>query len=157
VFAELPESSQSALFERLWRHFADPSHWTVFEDVAPAWQELERRGLVLGVASNFDSRLEAICRELSPFTTCHNVHVSSRLGWRKPSPNFFRGIQQALDLPPGEILLVGDDFDNDYRPALAAGWQSIYLQRGATVPLGGACDITTVQQLSDLLDLFAGH
>jgi putative hydrolase of the HAD superfamily len=109
----------------------------------------------LGVASNFDSRLHAICRGLEPFTTCDNVFVSSHLGWRKPSPQFFLAIQQSLNVAPAEIVLVGDDIENDYRPALAAGWQAILLRRNQSQPLNKEPPVLTIRRLTDLAEILA--
>jgi putative hydrolase of the HAD superfamily len=117
------------LFAALWDHFADPRHWSLLPDVAVCWRELEARGLILGVASNFDARLTAICHGLPPLNACLHVFVSSRLGFRKPGQGFFRAIETALCLRPDEIVLVGDDLENDYIAARKAGWQAVFLNR----------------------------
>ena len=117
------------LFDALWRHFADPAHWAVFDDVADCWRRLKERGLVVGLASNFDGRLEGIVRGLRPLAGCAHVFTSSGLGCRKPGRAFFACIAAALQLPPREIVLVGDDFDNDFLGAQRAGWRAALLDR----------------------------
>ncbi len=126
VFDDVPDIE--ALFQTLWRHFAEPGHWRVHDDAAECWQRLAESGFFLGIASNFDARLEAICQghELLAGRTCF---ISSHIGYKKPAPEFFRFIEQRLELRPDEILLVGDDLENDYLAAQAAGWQALLVAR----------------------------
>jgi putative hydrolase of the HAD superfamily len=130
VFPEV--ASTEALFQRLWEHFARPTSWRLYDDAADCWRRLSQRGLQLGIASNFDERLLSISRGLPPLDRCEHVVFSSQLGYRKPATRFFRAIERELGLTPHELLLVGDDWDNDYRAAQAAGWQAIYLDREAS-------------------------
>lgn len=118
-----------ATFAALWDHFAQPEHWRLDEDAAAVWRALAARGVTLGIASNFDARLTAICSALAPLSTCEHVFASSLLGWRKPSRQFFAAIEQRLSVPPELITLVGDDLENDYLAARAAGWQAVLVDR----------------------------
>ncbi len=120
-----------AIFAALWDHFADPGQWRLFADTAPAWEALAARGIVIGIASNFDDRLTTICQSLSPLDGCQHLFVSSQMGWRKPHPHLFAAIADQLALAPHEILLVGDDVENDYRAAQTAGWGALLLDRAS--------------------------
>jgi putative hydrolase of the HAD superfamily len=126
VFADV--SDAEGLFEALWEHFAQPQHWQVYDDVADCLAELRSCGCRLGIASNFDDRLDAICQS-QPVLHLLPRFVSSRIGHKKPSPEFFRAIERILDLPPERILLVGDDLENDFLAARRAGWQAVSLDR----------------------------
>ena len=125
VFDDVADAA--GLFDDLWRHFAECAHWRLCPGAADCWRELSARGLTLGIASNFDARLEAICQGLAPLDQCRRLFISSRLGLRKPNPRFFTAIAKRLDLPPERIVLAGDDLDNDYFAAQAAGWQSVLI------------------------------
>lgn len=136
VFTDLPSDTERGeparadrLFDDLWQHFAAPENWSLFDDVAGTWQRLAGGGLTLGVASNFDRRLLAIGEALAPLDTCEHWFVSSRTGHRKPGRAFFAAIEQQLGLSGDELLLVGDDVENDYLAARAAGWQALHLAR----------------------------
>jgi putative hydrolase of the HAD superfamily len=132
------------LFDSLWGHFALGRNWALFDDVAACWERLEALGLKLAVASNFDSRLNRICAELPPLNRAA-VFVSSELGWRKPARPFFDAIAGQLALASEELLMVGDDLENDYQAARAAGWQAVLLDRCLIQP--GA------RRISRLIDL----
>ena len=130
VFFDVPDAGGS-LFTALWDHFSDSQNWAVYEDVAPTWQWLAERDYVVGIASNFDDRLPALCAELCPLDDCQHLFWSARIGHPKPSPKFFLAIQRRLDLAPQEIFLVGDDLENDVHGARAAGWKAVHLNRQA--------------------------
>jgi putative hydrolase of the HAD superfamily len=128
VFA--PAAVPMALFEQLWRHFSRPEHWRAFDDARAACRRLAAAGCVLGAASNFDARLRAVLAGHPELPLAHRF-ASSEVGFRKPGQQFFRAIERALDLPPGNLLLVGDDVENDYLGARAAGWHAVLLDRRA--------------------------
>jgi putative hydrolase of the HAD superfamily len=116
------------LFESLWQHFAAPGNWRTYDDVA-VLAELAARGYRIGIASNFDGRLEGIVREQPLLAVCERVFMSSRVGYSKPDGRFFRTIEEELDVEAGKIALVGDDGVNDVEGAQAAGWRAIGLDR----------------------------
>lgn len=130
---DVPPSRGDALFGELWAHFAQPEHWRVFEDVAPAINALSACGLKLAIASNFDSRLRSIVAGHLPLAAIEQVFVSSELGHSKPSPDFFRAIESELGVLPTQIALIGDDFKADIEGARAAGWTALYLDRQAAI------------------------
>jgi putative hydrolase of the HAD superfamily len=123
------DDSQELLLTALWQHFGSASSWRLFGDVVPAWHELARRGYLLGIASNFDSRLRTTCRGHPPLHECRHVFVSSEVGFPKPEPRFYRGVEERLGLRPEQILLIGDDEAADVTGPIAAGWQAIWLRR----------------------------
>jgi putative hydrolase of the HAD superfamily len=121
----------AAAFDELWRHFASPENWRLFDDVGETWHRLFARGLRLGVASNFDGRLGQVCRGLPPLDR-GSIFASSELGVRKPALDFFRRVEARLQLSAEQIMLVGDDWTNDYLAARQAGWQAVFLDRHGT-------------------------
>jgi putative hydrolase of the HAD superfamily len=139
-----------AALELLWQHFARSASWRLAPGAEQLFAELERRGLVWGLASNFDGRLPGVCRGIPALATCRHLFVSSELGWRKPSPQFFRAIEQRLGLSPGGLLLVGDDRCNDYEAARLAGWRSVLL--GPPDPCANDLRVDQLAGLIPLLD-----
>jgi putative hydrolase of the HAD superfamily len=118
-----------ALFESLWNHFADAKNWAVIEAARQEIDAARDAGLIVGVASNFDARLHRLLDAMPQLGITGNVFVSSELGHRKPGREFFRAIENELGLAPEELLLIGDDVDNDDKAARAAGWQSLLVSR----------------------------
>ena len=135
---DLDAKCADQVFHQLWDYFARPDAWLLGPDVADGWRQLTAAGLVVGIASNFDSRLEVVRLGHPPLDQAAWCFVSSEIGFRKPSPRFFEKISHRLGLPPEEILLVGDDPVLDYQAALAAGWQAVLVDRAVLVDHSGA-------------------
>jgi putative hydrolase of the HAD superfamily len=129
VFDDVPCDAAGPLFEALWQHFADGRNWVVYDDVAEVWQQLAERGLRLGLASNFDDRLPGLCERLPPLNRADYQFFSSRIGFPKPHPGYYREIQRRLGLPPSQLLMVGDDLLRDYEMPRSLGWNCVHLSR----------------------------
>ncbi len=127
VFREVADTSP--IFAALWRHFASPSSWQLYDDVPACLARVASPGIMVGIASNFDDRLRAIVRSHAALQRCQHLFVSSQIGWRKPALEFFRSIEKTLGMASSEILLVGDDWENDYLAATAASWRAFFLDR----------------------------
>ena len=48
----------------------------------------------------------------------------------KPSAEFFLAAVNSLDLPPQDVVMVGDDAEMDVRGALAAGLRGVLVRTG---------------------------
>ena len=123
------DDADDGLFQQLWDHFADSRSWGVYDDVAECFTRLRSQGMQIGIASNFDSRLERIVSLDPVLSQVEYVFHSAQLGWNKPAVGFCGGITKRLGLQPTQIALVGDRLDNDIQPALVAGWQGIWIDR----------------------------
>jgi putative hydrolase of the HAD superfamily len=122
----LGEAVADVCFAELWAWFSTAGAWTVNRDADQIVKELAHRGIVVGLASNFDARLDGLVRtmpELTPFRG--KCVISSRVGWRKPAAEFFDAVVAAAGCAPARILHVGDDVRNDVRGAAAAGIRAI--------------------------------
>lgn len=141
-------------FESAWRRFGAPEAWRVPDDVRPGLRALRRAGLPLAVFSNWDSRLEPLLDRLGLRGYFARVVVSSALPAAKPDPAAYQAAGEALaDLTPeSSPIMVGDRLDHDVEPALAAGWDAIWLDREGR----GRRSSEGAAALRDLREL-AGH
>lgn len=133
--AEIEQSD--TCFADLFAHFATSAGWGLVDGVTDVLDTISRRGLTIGIGSNFDSRLRAVVAgmpELARVVAMEHLFISSEIGWRKPSKAFFDAIISRLKVRPEEILFVGDDRDNDYDGARAAGLQAVLLDPTKTFP-----------------------
>ena len=115
-------------FTELYQHFARPDAWRVNTAAAEVFHSLQARGIMLGLASNYDSRLCPVVKghvELAPLRD--RVVISAAVGYRKPAPEFFEQVTRIAGSEPAEILLVGDDDENDYDGATAAALEAVLL------------------------------
>lgn len=135
VLPDLPEPDRA--FAELWDHFGRPEAWRCFPDVASGLVALREGGFRVRVASNFDGRLRAVVAglpELAGFVD--TLVISSEVGYRKPHARFYQAACASLGLPPGRVLCVGDDPENDVLGAERAGLRGILLDRDGRRPPG---------------------
>lgn len=55
--------------------------------------------------------------------------LSAELGAAKPEPEAFDALAKRLGLFPGNLVMVGDSWNDDIEGALAAGWTAIWINR----------------------------
>lgn len=135
-------------FEDLFAHFALPSAWKCFPEVETTLKQLEAAGYQLAIASNFDHRLHAICDGLTPLRRLQLRVISSIVGHRKPSREYYEAVVAAANCPAAQIVMVGDDLENDIVGARIAGLQTVYLQRGSRTD---EYAIATLSELPEIL------
>ncbi len=146
VFEHCPE--QDSIFAELYAHFARPEAWHVTEGAGEMLKELSKRGLILGLASNFDHRLNRIVDGLPELSIVKHRVISSAIRWLKPSPRFFEAVIRSAGCAANEILFVGDDRINDFTGARAAGMQAVLFDPRPDEISG----IKRIRRLSELLE-----
>lgn len=157
VFAAVDPQRVEAVFEDLFAYYGEAKAWFVFEDVHPTLRALRELGLALGIVSNFDARLWALCDELELTPWFRSIVISSRAGAAKPDPAIFRLALRRLDAEPRSALHVGDSYNADVLGAMAVGMQALWLQRRR--PSGGLRIATlheVVRWVSDTRDRGSG-
>ena len=132
----LPEVADVATaFDALWDHFARPSSWRAFDDVAGAVDVLRAAGYRVIIGSNFDARLRRVLAGFPSLAGLDPV-ISSEVGRRKPHPGFYEAAAGRLGLPIGSVLFVGDDPENDYGGPRRAGGRAALIDRDGRAPAG---------------------
>lgn len=129
VFRELPEETRDHLFEELFEYFSHGAAWSLYDDARAIIPVLRNEGKRLILASNFDSRLQRVLQELGIAAWFDAVIISSHVGWRKPARQFFEAIVKRCKCEPEATLYVGDDYENDYVGATAAGLNAVLVDR----------------------------
>lgn len=130
VFAGLgPFPRFEEFFDEVFERFRGREFWRVYDDVAPTLAELKRRGLKLGVISNFDSRLYDVLRACGLDHFFDSVHVSTRAGAAKPDAAIFHAALNYHGIEAGEAWHVGDSLREDVEGATAAGVNAVLLDR----------------------------
>ena len=144
-----------ACFRDLFEHFAQPTSWVCFEDVATTLRLLAARGFQLAIASNFDRRLHLLCDGLAALSGIECRVVSSEVGYRKPASGFFEAVLRLTQARPEDVLMVGDDEANDVIGARQFGLRALHLRRDAETaqldrPLLERTWISSLQELEAL-------
>ena len=120
------------LTDDLYAGFGSPETW----QVNPAWPQvrdtLRRRGVRLGVVSNWDVRLAEILRRLGIFADFDAVIVSAEQAAEKPDAAIFRAAWTALGVRPEEALHIGDSWRDDVCGATTAGMRAVWFNPSGT-------------------------
>lgn len=147
VFDGVPQVGRDpAFFNDLFECFATPAPWRVFPDVRPLLERLRRRGLRLGVISNWDERLRPLLGRLGLGAAFDVILVSAEQGWRKPDTRLFLEAARRLGVRLRQLLHVGDHPREDVEGAVRAGCWAIQVQR----PPGPVGDWEVAERLGGL-------
>jgi len=146
-------ADQGSCFQVLFDHFSRPEAWRCDPGTGLLLQQLTERGLLLGLASNYDSRLRAVAAGKPELAAIHHLFISSEIGWRKPAPEFFAAVRKSVELPAEQILYVGDDPVNDYEGAIQASMRAVLFDPNGRYPNHSPNPIRSIQRLNDLLPL----
>ena len=139
----------SSLVEALKEILVDREHNQLQTAVEEVWREqrrgvkevdgatsvlrmLKAGGFKLGLLSNtwhpFYSGVCECCPELIELVD-HHV-LSYRLGFKKPSPDFFRHALEQVGAAAERCWMVGDSYELDIEPALAVGMHAVWVLHG---------------------------
>ncbi len=135
-------------FLELYAHFARADAWRCEPQTAEVLAALAKRGHVLGIASNFDHRLDGLVEKMPAFRPIRYLVISSQIGWRKPAREFYSAMCQRAGSSAEQILYVGDDPTNDYEGARAAGLQAVLFAPDGRLSVQAEAHI---ESLTDLL------
>jgi len=135
--------------QALWEDFARPENWRLFPEVDEVLGELRARGYLMGVVSNWDSRLLSICESLGITRQMEFILASAPAGVEKPDPRIFRMALSLAGVAPERAIHVGDDYEADVLGARGAGIRALWLARDGETAEGEA----PLRSLAELLDL----
>jgi putative hydrolase of the HAD superfamily len=153
ILADLGYSEDlDVLAQAMYDAFSDPAGYRLFADALPVLDELERRGIVLGLVSNFEPWLREVLELQGVLDRFSAVAISGELGVAKPDPAIFRHALDEAGIRPEHAVYVGDSPDADVAGARAAGIDPVLIDRFGRYPVVDAPRITALPELLPLLD-----
>jgi len=105
------------------------NQFVLFEDVLPAFRQLKKWELTLGIISNLDRDLRPICQELGIDSYLDLILTSREVGHEKPHPPIFLAALERAGAQPAETIYVGDHYDTDVVGAQRVGMKGVLLDR----------------------------
>jgi putative hydrolase of the HAD superfamily len=139
-------------FAELFAYFAEPQAWALYPEVSETLSALKQRGVILGVISNFDSRLVRVLNGLGAGSSFEEIFVSSRVGYAKPDPRIFHAALNRHGLKPENAIHVGDSETNDLHGANNAGLRGILIDRGNGISPADRDRVTSLKAIVSMLD-----
>lgn len=132
----------------------------VFSETRTVLEQLQSRGVPMGVLSNWDYQLPQIFNDLGLGQFFHFILSSATFGEEKPSPRFFaHGLEEARrvvpQLAPRDCCYIGDHYEKDVIPSRAAGMTPLWLVRDSRDLASGETHSASEQviHLSTLRDI----
>ncbi|XP_059055249.1 rhythmically expressed gene 2 protein-like [Achroia grisella] len=103
--------------------------WYPAEGGEELLNSLQKRGIPIGVLSNFDPQLYDVLRNVGIINRFNFVITSYEFGYSKPDERIFRHALERChqSVRPSEALHIGDDVKNDYEGARSAGWHAVLI------------------------------
>jgi HAD superfamily hydrolase (TIGR01549 family) len=96
---------------------------------APLFEELSQR-FKLSVITNENTRTQMIkMRAIDPEKRYFSfILTSEEAGVEKPNPQIFQNLFSRLRVTPQNVLLIGDDYRCDMKPAIQLGCKAVWSQ-----------------------------
>ena len=141
-------------FDELHDLFAEPGVWKLYPEVEEVLRSLKERKYILGMVSNWDSRLLKLCAGLGIDRYFDFKVISAVFGTAKPDPKIFREALKKANVPAGEVVHVGDSLEDDVRGAHLAGIKAIWLDRSnrhGTLTKDHQDFVTVIRDLRELI------
>ncbi len=131
---------------------------TVEDDLKQTLNNLQNRGLALGIISNTFVHATSLDRHLEKFGLLEYFPMriySYQMPWRKPDKRIFIKGAKKINCQPAEIVYVGDRIDADVKGSTKAGMfpvlKKAYTNENKTPPRGTAV-IENISELETVLD-----
>lgn len=108
IWLDNPRLGFEGLAEAMYARLVAPDGWRAYSDTMRVLQGLRERGIKTAVVSNIGFDLRPVAKELGIDTLVDEWLLSYELGVCKPDPEIFHRACFALDVEPGDTLMVGD-------------------------------------------------
>ena len=102
------------------------AHSTI-EKARPVLKQLSEKYLMV-LVSNFYGNIETVLEDFGLTSFFQAIIESAVVGVRKPDPTIFGLGVEALNLPSGQVVVVGDSYKKDIVPAKSLGCQTIWIK-----------------------------
>jgi putative hydrolase of the HAD superfamily len=103
--------------------------WELFPETKDVLESLKKNGFIIGVISNFDSRIYDVCANLGIIGYFDSFVISSETGFAKPFPEIFSLALKRNKVYPFESIHIGDSLQLDFYAARALGINSVLIDR----------------------------
>ncbi|KAK2577505.1 hypothetical protein KPH14_003600 [Odynerus spinipes] len=132
----IPRTTLDKVANALIECYGTRKGWHTYPGAIELLECLQKRGMILGVISNFDERLEPILIDLKIRPFFSFVLTSYNFGKEKPDTSIFvealrlSNKHRRMEIAPQQAIHVGDTIDKDYLGAKNAQWNALLINHG---------------------------
>jgi HAD superfamily hydrolase (TIGR01662 family) len=142
----------------IYEEWAECHHFFLYEDVEPVLRHLADAGVRIGLISNTQRPLEEFATHFALGGLISAAVSSAEHGFLKPHRSIFDAALAALDVRPGDAVMVGDSVKHDIEGARRVGMRAVLVRRsgdGLSSPLqrslgAGHEDVPVIGSLLEL-------
>jgi putative hydrolase of the HAD superfamily len=145
---DLRDERFEAFFRDLYRHFTTAEAWERFPDALPTLARLRDSGLVIGLITNYDTRVYPVLDAVGLTEVLDSVTIPALAGAAKPDPAIFAHALRAHGIEAAHAVFVGDEPGDDYAGAVAAGMRPLLIDREGKHEGEGYRSIRSLGELS---------
>jgi len=136
--AKAPRELPLKVIKRVTEQFKEVA-FALFDDVLSTLKALKQQNFILGLLTNLDSDMVAICRELGLEPYLDFVVTSKEVGADKPKPPIFLAALDKAGVSTSEAVHVGDQYKLDVNGAREVGISPILIDRYNIYPEVSDC------------------
>ena len=130
--------------------------WVTVESVVGAKAALESLSknaeiyIATGAADSTEIEIEQAFARVGLNEFISGYFCKANLGLVKGSPDFLQAIISKLNKAVENIAMVGDNFEKDIKPGIAAGVKAVWFNNNNTELMPNS--VSVIKQLSELID-----
>lgn len=137
------------LATEIYERFGEAQNWQPYPDVLPTLKKLREAGFIIGLISNWDTRLTSLAIEIGLSPYLDFVISSANVGLLKPQPQIFNLALKRAGVKAQESLHVGDHYYADIMGARTVGITPVLLDRKGEIK---KADCLVINNLFELID-----
>ncbi len=141
----------SILGEKVYEEFGKPHRWKLYEDVLKVLERLKKKGKIIGIISNWDTRLADIFLGLGVSNYFDFIISSANVNYHKPSPGIFELALDRANALSTEAVHIGDHYYADILGARSVGIAPILIDRLSQVDKADCPIINKLSQLAEVV------
>lgn len=138
--------------DELFGRFSQAETFTLHPGGDELLDDLARRGLQVGIVSNWSARLPSLLERLGIAQRVDFVLCSAIERAEKPDAVIFERALKLADVEPHEALHAGDDFEKDVLGARRVGMRAVLVDHAGT---HASREVPRVRDLVELRELIA--
>jgi len=129
---------------------------TLFPEVPMLLKALKKLGIEVGLITNGPTehqRRKIQQLGLDEHFLENHIFISDQVGRAKPNSHIFEVAAREINLPPEELLYVGDSWENDVVGPMNAGWNAVWFNHREKQPITGHKPVAEIKALTTILSL----
>jgi len=115
--------------KEIWDSWVRTPVFRLFPETLPMLRGLKESGFLVGAVSNWEPRLQELCKNLGIAQYFDFMVVSEAHGYAKPGMRLFELALERAATRPEEVIHVGNDPVEDIEPAESLGIRAVLVQR----------------------------